>query len=80
MRDKTGRFARADEEEFSITFKLASFKKLIYWCLIFFILVPWLIIGSKFNALERITGIFEKLMKCNNNKDKPEGSKKNGLF
>ena len=52
MRDKKGRFARADEEEFSITFKLPSFKQLIYWCLIFFILVPWLIIGSKFNALE----------------------------
>ena len=79
MRDKKGRFSREDEEGFSITLKLPSLKELFYWSFIIFILVPWIIIGSKFNVLERITGIFEKLMKSNN-KDKPEGSKKNGLF
>ena len=77
MRDKKGRFSREDVEGFSITIKLPSFKQIIYWSFIIFILVPWIIIGTKFNALERITEIFEKLMKINN---KQEGSKKNGLF
>ena len=79
MRDKKGRFSREDEEGFSITLKLPSLKELFYWSFIIFILVPWIIIGSKFNVLERITGIFEKLMKSNN-KDKPEGSKKMDYF
>ena len=79
MRDKKGGFTRQDEEGFSITLKLPSFKKLIYWSFLIFILAPWNIIGSKFNALERITEIFEKLMKFNN-KEKPENPKKNGLF
>ena len=47
MRDKKGRFPLKDEEGFSITFKLPSFKVLIHWIFINFMLVLFGSLPSK---------------------------------
>ena len=77
MQDKKGRFAK-DDDGYSITFKIPSLKKLFYWSIIFLILIPWIIVVSKNNAFDKISEIFESLIK--QSKDKTEGSKKNGLI
>ena len=79
MRDKKGRFKKQDEEdEITLKITLPSLKKIFYFVLLVAILLPWIIIGNKFNIFKRINDFIERLMTSTN--EDGETPKKNGLF
>ena len=75
-RDKNGRFSRDDG--YNITFYIPSMKNLIYWAFIIIILLPWMVIGARFNILQKIFEFFEDILLKND--ENGETTKKSGLF
>ena len=78
MRDKKGRFKKQDDDEITFKITLPSLKRLLYFALLIAILLPWIIIGNRFNIFKRITDFFEKMMIISN--EDGDTPKKNGLF
>ena len=63
-RDINGRLSkRAKEDDIHLTLIFPSFKTIIIWLFIIFILFPWLHIISKFIIFQKIEYIFESLLK-----------------
>ena len=78
MRDKKGRFKKQDDDEITFKITLPSLKRLLYFALLIAILLPWIIIGNRFNIFKRIADFFEKMMIISN--EDGDTPKKNGLF
>ena len=75
-RDKNGRFSRDDG--YNIHFYIPSIKNLIYWVFIIIILLPWMVIGARFNIIQKILEFFDDIiLKIDEN---GETNKKSGLF
>ena len=53
-------------------------KNLIYWAFIIIILLPWMVIGARFNILQKIFEFFEDILLKND--ENGEITKKSGLF
>ena len=77
MRDKRGRFSKKEDEGIIVNFTLPSLKKIFYLILLFAIILPCLMIGSKFNILKKIFEFIDKLLIGPNEGNETE---KNGLF
>ena len=77
MRDIKGRFKKSDDEGIKINFTIPSIKKIIYLMLLFTILLPWIIIGFRFNILKNIFELIEALI---TKQVKQKKYQKNGLF
>ena len=78
MRDRKGRFKKHDDDEITFKITLPSLKRLLYFALLIAILLPWIIIGNRFNIFKRITDFFESMMVIS--KEDGDTPKKNGLF
>ena len=76
MRDGKERFTKYKKEGHKVSFLLPSIKAITYWIFIFVILLPWIVIGSKFHLLRKLFNLMDELM-LKNEEDSP---KKNGLF
>lgn len=79
MRDKNGRFAKAENEGIYIDLSLITIKRVIGWVLILIVLLPWLTIISKFNLVKKIFDFIQSLMEYPKKEDS-ETPKKNGIF
>ena len=66
------------QEMMDITFYIPSMKNLIYWAFIIIILLPWMVIGARFNILQKIFEFFEDILLKND--ENGETTKKSGLF
>ena len=75
-RDQKGRFSKQAAYE-GIILIFATIRTVLYWIILAFIFLPWLIIVTKFNLLEKISTIFDSIFKDAEN---TEQNKKNGLF
>ena len=78
-RDRNGRFSKASNEGLDISLNIPSLKSIIYWIILMALLMPWIIIVLRLDAFGIIINKFEELMTVNLN-ERPEQSKKNGLF
>ena len=78
-RDEKGRFTKDEDDnkgyKFSLTFP--SLTTLIYWIFIGVVILPWVIILERWNALKKISDLFDGLFVP---KDDNETPKKNGIF
>ena len=72
-RDKNGRYTK--EDGYSLYVSFPSIKKLVYWAFIFIVILPLLVIGSRFNLIQKIFEIL--LLRSDEN---GETTKKSGLF
>lgn len=81
-RDKRGRYTKAINEGYNVSFKVPSIKTCIYWLLFIIIIFPWIVIATKFEILKKLFGIFEQIMESHGNKtnESEETPKKYGLF
>ena len=77
-RDYKGRFSKKTEEGFKIIFDIPSIKRILIWLLLFGILLPWILIISKFEILNKLFSLFDELMNRTINEN--GNSKKGGLF
>ena len=50
-RDKNGRYTK--EDGYSLCVSFPSIKKLVYWAFIFIAILPLLVIGSRFNLIQK---------------------------
>ena len=75
-RDKNGRFSKDDGYNFYLS--IPSLKNLVYWAFIIIILFPWLVIGARFNIIQKIFEFFEEIFLKND--ENVETTKKSGLF
>ena len=75
-RDQKGRFSKHAADE-GIIIIFPTIRTVLYWIILAFIFLPWLIIVTKFNLLEKISTIFDSIFKDAEN---TEQNKKNGLF
>ena len=75
-RDKNGRFSKDDGYSFCLY--IPSLKNLVYWAFIIIILLPWLVIGARFNIIQKIFEFFEEIFLKND--ENGETTKKTGLF
>ena len=75
-RDKNGRYTKEDGYSLCVSFQ--SIKKLVYWAFIFIVILPWLVIGSRFNLIQKIFEIFEEMLLRSD--ENGETTKKSGLF
>ena len=76
MRDTKGRFKKQADEGFEINFTIPPFKKIIYIFIIFTVLLPWMVIGSRFNILNKILNFIEIIMTKTTENDSDETQKK----
>ena len=77
-RDSKGRYSKQNVEG-GLVLTVPNISTILYWIILAFIILPWFIIITKFNLIERISTIFDSLFKDS----EPEGAeqnKKNGLF
>ena len=72
-RDSKGRFSKGDYLRFSIP----SVKTLLSVCLLFLILMPWMVIISRFQPFEKLNLIFETIMGINKTFEESETPIKN---
>ena len=80
-RDEKGRFKKEnDDTEFII--RIPSLKNMIFYFSLIVIFLPWLIIASKLNPIEKIVSAFDLMLNGFNGKNEEfqESGKKNGLF
>ena len=79
-RDSNGRFIKEIKEGYThLTVDLPSFKTIIIWILMLFIIFPWILIISKFNIFQKMENIFDSLLK-EKSEEVSENGKKSGLF
>ena len=76
------RDAKADYESNNLILTIPTFTKILKWITITLVLLPWLIIISKFNIFQKLENIFYILYKERNeeNAENNENGKKSGLF
>ena len=80
-RDINGRFSkRANEDGIHLILDIPSFKTIIIWLFIIFIIFPWFLIISKFNIFQKIEYIFENLLKEKETNEESSENGKKGLF
>ena len=82
-RDAKGRFSKDDgDESNNLILTIPTFTTILKWISITLVLLPWLIIISKFNVFQKLEIIFDILYKERNeeNADNVENGKKSGLF
>ena len=49
--DKNGRYTK--EDGYSLCVSFPSIKKLVYWAFIVIAILPWLVISSRFNLIQK---------------------------
>ena len=78
-RDSRGKFCKAEERKGEIIVDLPSIANIIFYGVLIFIMLPWLVIISKFNVWQNIRNKIEELFAfpAQNNEETP---KKNGIF
>ena len=82
-RDAKGRFSKDDgDKSNNLILTILTFTPILKWISITLVLLPWLIIISKFNIFQKLEIIFDILYKERNeeNADNVENGKKSGLF
>lgn len=81
MRDKRGRFKKADDG-IILNFSIPSFTKIIFWILLLALIFPWVAIISKFELFDKFISFFESIMTKTNTdvEGTKDSTKKNGLF
>ena len=82
-KDAKGRFSKDDgDESNNLILTIPTFTTILKWISITLVLLPWLIIISKFNIFQKLEIIFDILYKERNeeNADNVENGKKSGLF
>ena len=77
-RDSKGRYSKQNIDE-ELVLKFPNVSTILYWIILAFIFLPWLIILTKFNLMERISTVFDSLFK-DSETESAEANKKNGLF
>ena len=77
-RDSKGRFCKTDEEGIKIVVGVPSIKKIIIWLIIVGILMPWISIIIRNNALQKLIEAFDELFQKSN--EEQGTTKKTGLF
>ena len=77
-RDSKGRFSKQAVDE-GLVLIFSTIRTILYWIVLAFIFLPWLIILTKFNLLEKISTIFDSIFK-DADAENTEQNKKNGLF
>ena len=78
-RDAKGRFSKDDgDESNNLILTILTFTTILKWISITLVLLPWLIIISKFNVFQKLEIIFDILYKERNeeNADNVENGKK----
>ena len=75
-RDSKGRFSKLNSDG-GLVLTIPNLNTILYWLSLLFIFLPWFIILSKFNLMEKISGIFDSIFK---EAEGSETNKKNGLF
>ena len=78
-RDSRGKFYKAEGRNGEIIVDLSSITNIIFYGVLIFIMLPWLVIISKFNVWQNIRNKIEELFAfpAQNNEETP---KKNGIF
>ena len=61
-RDSKGRFSKQAVNE-GLVLIFPTIRTILYWIVLAFIFLPWLIILTKFNLLEKISTIFDSIFK-----------------
>ena len=77
-KDSKGRYSKQNVEG-GLVLTVPNISTILYWIILAFIFLPWFIIITKFNLIERISTIFDSLFK-DSEPEKGEQNKKNGLF
>ena len=61
-RDSKGRYSKQNVEG-GLVLTVPNISTILYWIILAFIILPWFIIITKFNLIERISTIFDSLFK-----------------
>ena len=61
-RDSKGRYSKQNIDE-GLVLKFSNVSTILYWIILDFIFLPWLIILTKFNLIEKISTVFDSLFK-----------------
>ena len=77
-RDSKGRYSKQNVEG-GLVLTVPNISTILYWIILAFIILPWFIIITKFNLIERISTIFDSLFK-DSEPERAEQNKKNDLF
>ena len=59
-RDSKGRYSKQNVEG-GLVLTVPNISTILYWIILAFIILPWFIIITKFNLIERISTIFDSL-------------------
>ena len=73
-RDSRGKFCKAEERKGEIIVDLPSIANIIFYGVLIFIMLPWLVIISKFNVWQDIRNKIEELFAfpAQNNEETPK--------
>ena len=73
-RDSRGKFCKAEERKGEIIVDLPSIANIIFYGVLIFIMLPWLVIISKFNVWQNIRNKIEELFAfpAQNNEETPK--------
>ena len=74
-RDNKGRFSKKEEENY-LKLVIPSIKTVLTLIFIVFIIMPWIIIISKFHPFDRIELLFERIMGINGAEESESPKKK----
>ena len=77
-RDSKGRYSKQNVEG-GLVLTVPNISTILYWIILAFIILPWFMIITKFNLIERISTIFDSLFK-DSEPERAEQNKKNDLF
>ena len=78
-RDSRGKFCKAEEKKGEIIVNLPSIENIIFYAVLIIIMLPWIVIISKFNMWQNIRNKIEELFAFPNQNNE-EAPKKNGIF
>ena len=78
-RDFKGRFVAKEEEANKIVLYIPSLRRIIVWLAILWVILPWITIISKYNIINNIFDIFDRLVSKTNG-ETDDATKKNGIF
>ena len=80
MRDKNGRFLKAENDGILIDLRFITIQRIIKWTIIIGVLLPWITIISKFNPIEKIFNFIQYLMEGPKKEDLEQEKKWNILL
>ena len=78
-RDFKGRFVAKEEEANKIVLYIPSLRRIIVWLAILWVILPWITIISKYNIINNIFDIFDRLVSKTNG-ETDDATKKNGIL